>query len=160
VSAVIALRSAPIEMPCNSSVIQRSAQPVVKMPAVAGPLFHGDIETYERRAEGRPQHSRAWPPAPFRGTIRVDDRGGASCQTSSRRLCSFSSLFLGGGGPGMAEGRMSLPVVRRFPETARRDHWWVQPTAVFLGLSALIGVSTWAAFQGEHYTFGPYLSPF
>jgi hypothetical protein len=60
----------------------------------------------------------------------------------------------------MAEGRMSLPVVRRFPETARSDLWWVQPLAVFLGLSAFIVYATWGAFQGEHYTFGPYLSPF
>jgi hypothetical protein len=60
----------------------------------------------------------------------------------------------------MAEGRMSLPVVRRFPETARRDLWWVQPGIVFVGLSAFVVFSTWAAFQAEHYTFGPYLSPF
>ena len=60
----------------------------------------------------------------------------------------------------MADGRMSLPVVRRFPETGRRDLWWVQPLAVFLGLSTFIVYATWAAFQGEHYTFGPYLSPF
>jgi hypothetical protein len=31
---------------------------------------------------------------------------------------------------------------------------------VFLGLSAFIVYSTWAAFQGEHYSFGSYLSPF
>jgi hypothetical protein len=49
---------------------------------------------------------------------------------------------------------------RRFGETSRRDRWWVQPVAVFLGLSAFIVYSTWAAFQGEHYTHGPYLSPF
>lgn len=49
---------------------------------------------------------------------------------------------------------------RRFGETHRRDRWWVQPVAVFLGLSAFIVYSTWAAFQGAHYTFGPYLSPF
>jgi hypothetical protein len=55
---------------------------------------------------------------------------------------------------------MNLPVVRRFPETARRDLWWAQPSAVFLGLSAFVVFSTWAAFQGHHYTFGPYLSPF
>jgi hypothetical protein len=55
---------------------------------------------------------------------------------------------------------MNLPVVRRFPETARRDLWWVQPFVVFLGLSTFIVFATWAAFQGEHYTFGPYLSPF
>ncbi len=42
----------------------------------------------------------------------------------------------------------------------RQDAWWMQPIAVFLGLSAFIIYSTWAAFQGEHYTHGPYLSPF
>lgn len=42
----------------------------------------------------------------------------------------------------------------------RRDLWWVQPLAVFLGLAAFIVYSTWAAFQGEHYSHGPYLSPF
>ncbi len=49
---------------------------------------------------------------------------------------------------------------RRFGETARCDTWWLQPLAVFVGLSAFIVYSTWAAFQGEHYTAGPYLSPF
>lgn len=48
----------------------------------------------------------------------------------------------------------------RFGETARRDLWWLQPLAVFLGLSGFIVYSTWAAFQGEHYSYGPYLSPF
>jgi hypothetical protein len=55
---------------------------------------------------------------------------------------------------------MSLPVVRRFGETSRRDLWWAQSAATFLGLSAFIVYSTWAAFQGEFYSFGPYLSPF
>lgn len=32
--------------------------------------------------------------------------------------------------------------------------------AVFLGLSAFIAYTTWAAFQGDHYFAGPYLSPF
>ena len=49
---------------------------------------------------------------------------------------------------------------RRFGETARRDGWWVQPLATFLGLSMFIVYSTWAAFQNAHYEFGPYLSPF
>jgi hypothetical protein len=49
---------------------------------------------------------------------------------------------------------------RAFGSTARRDVWWVQPLAVFLGLSTFIVYSTWAAFQGTHYTYGPYLSPF
>jgi hypothetical protein len=51
-------------------------------------------------------------------------------------------------------------VRRRFGETSRRDTWWIQPLVVFLGLSAFLVYATWAAFQGEHYTFGPYLSPF
>ena len=54
-----------------------------------------------------------------------------------------------------------LPIVRRrFGATMRQDSWWVQPAIVFLVLSAFIGYATWAAFQGEHYTYGPYLSPF
>jgi hypothetical protein len=60
----------------------------------------------------------------------------------------------------MAEARLSLPVVRRFGETARRDPWWVQPVVVFVGLSAFIVYATWAALQGAHYHSGPYLSPF
>ncbi len=51
-------------------------------------------------------------------------------------------------------------VVRRFGETTRKDTWWVQPLLVFLGFTAFIVYSTWAAFQNAHYTFGPYLSPF
>jgi len=49
---------------------------------------------------------------------------------------------------------------RRFGETARRDAWWVQPLAVFLGFAGFIVYTTWAGLQGEHYTYGPYLSPF
>src|SRR5262245_21583707 len=56
----------------------------------------------------------------------------------------------------------SLPLLqqRSFGETTRRDNWWLQPLVVFLGLSAFIVYSTWAALQGQHYTYGPYLSPF
>ncbi len=49
---------------------------------------------------------------------------------------------------------------RGFGATARRDAWWLQPLAVLLGLGTFIVYSTWAAFQGAHYTWGPYLSPF
>ncbi len=49
---------------------------------------------------------------------------------------------------------------RAFGETSRKDAWWWQPLLVFFGLSAFIGYSTWAAFQGAHYSYGPYLSPF
>ena len=47
-----------------------------------------------------------------------------------------------------------------FGQTQRADNWWVQPLIVFLGFSAFIVYSTWAAFQGQHFRFGPYLSPF
>jgi len=41
----------------------------------------------------------------------------------------------------------------------RADKWWVQPVAVALGLGVFGAYLTWAAFQGEYYTFGNYLSP-
>ena len=59
----------------------------------------------------------------------------------------------------MAHAQLPL-IQRRFGETRRRDAWWVQPATVFLILSAFIVYATWAAFQGEHYAYGPYLSPF
>jgi hypothetical protein len=64
----------------------------------------------------------------------------------------------------MSEARTSLPVVRGFAETSRRDLWWVQPLLVFLVLSSFIVYATWAAFQGNHYYVEEggrhYLSPF
>ena len=61
----------------------------------------------------------------------------------------------------MAVSTVPVPLVRRrFGETARRDVWWVQPLLVFLGLSTFVVYATWAAFQGNHYEFGNYLSPF
>ena len=47
-----------------------------------------------------------------------------------------------------------------FGQSERQDSWWIQPLAIFLGFSAFIIYSTWAAFQGDNYHFGPYLSPF
>lgn len=47
-----------------------------------------------------------------------------------------------------------------FGKTQRRDKWWLKPVMVFFGLSMFVVYSTWAAFQGDHYTYGPYLSPF
>ena len=59
----------------------------------------------------------------------------------------------------------TLPPQRRFGQTTRPDAWWVQPLFVFLGFSAFIVYSTWAAFQeGNNYWFNgngaDYLSPF
>jgi len=47
-----------------------------------------------------------------------------------------------------------------FGQTRRTDSWWIQPLVAFLGLSAFVGYSTWAALQGQYFRFGPYLSPF
>jgi hypothetical protein len=55
---------------------------------------------------------------------------------------------------------VSSPPSSTFGRTARRDSWWLQPIAVFLGLGAFGVYATWAAFQGAHYHYGPYLSPF
>jgi hypothetical protein len=57
----------------------------------------------------------------------------------------------------------ALPQVleeRGLGATGRRDAWWLSPTAVALGLIAFGVYSTWAAWVGDHYEWGPYLSPF
>ena len=42
----------------------------------------------------------------------------------------------------------TLPKQQGFGQTTRPDVWWLQPLVVFLGFSAFIIYSTWAAFQG------------
>ncbi len=62
----------------------------------------------------------------------------------------------------------AFAIPRRFGETSRTDVWWMQPLFVFLGFSAFIVYSTWAAFQATsgpvYYHFGgdgaDYQSPF
>jgi hypothetical protein len=57
--------------------------------------------------------------------------------------------------------QIDVPLARAgFGKTSRVDNWWVQPLVVFLGFATFIVYSTWAAMQGAHYEFGPYLSPF
>jgi hypothetical protein len=57
-----------------------------------------------------------------------------------------------------------MPEPRGFGGTTRPGAWWLQPTAVLLGLLAFVVYSTWAALQGEHYYLAEggaqYLSPF
>jgi len=64
----------------------------------------------------------------------------------------------------MSQAEMSLPQLRGFGETKRKDNWWVQPLLVFLGFSAFVVYGTWAALQGNHYVYlgggADYLSPF
>ena len=47
-----------------------------------------------------------------------------------------------------------------FGSTFRKDAWWLRTVLVFIVLSSFIVYATWAAFQGEHYAIGSYLSPF
>ncbi|RKU37787.1 succinate dehydrogenase [Candidatus Poribacteria bacterium] len=49
---------------------------------------------------------------------------------------------------------------RRAFQTQRRDTWWLQPLAVFVGLGAFIVYATFRVFEGTHFFHGPYLSPF
>ena len=56
---------------------------------------------------------------------------------------------------------IDVPLGKRgFGQSSRSDAWWVQPLAIFLGFSTFIVYTTWAIFQADHYTAGPYLSPF
>jgi hypothetical protein len=70
--------------------------------------------------------------------------------------------------PGTAEqssGRARADIQAR---TLRQDRWWLQPLIIFIGLSAFVIYSTWAAFNHpivagtDHriYFADPYLSPF
>jgi hypothetical protein len=60
----------------------------------------------------------------------------------------------------MAVAQVSWDKRRGFGQTMRRDRWWQTPLVVFLGLGAFVVYTTWAAFQGKNYHWGPYLSPF
>jgi hypothetical protein len=54
-----------------------------------------------------------------------------------------------------------IPLAQRgFGQTMRRDAWWTQPLLTFVVLAAFVIYATWAAIQGTHYEYGPYLSPF
>ena len=60
----------------------------------------------------------------------------------------------------MTDFTQSFPPTRTFLHTLRKDNWWLGPLATAAGLLLFVVYSTWAAFQGEHYQWGPYLSPF
>ena len=54
----------------------------------------------------------------------------------------------------------ALPDRRPFFKTQRKDNWWLSPAATFVVFSGFIAYANWALFQGEHYHWGNYLSPF
>ncbi|MBI3210953.1 MAG: succinate dehydrogenase [Candidatus Solibacter usitatus] len=59
---------------------------------------------------------------------------------------------------------MSVPDVLwkngKFGATQRRDSWWVAPFFDFLVFASFLTYANWAAWQGNNYFSGPYLSPF
>jgi hypothetical protein len=59
----------------------------------------------------------------------------------------------------MSETTPTLRPPRPLFSTERRDTWWIGPLATFLGLAVFIVYTTWAGLVGEHYQWGPYLSP-
>src|SRR5882672_865218 len=91
---------------------------------------------------------------PLPQTQQSSDSGGQTLAYLATLLFCFQ-----GGGCFVSTAPLVI-ARRRFGETARRDAWWIQPLVVFLGLSTFLIYATWAAFQGKHYTYGPYLSPF
>ena len=56
--------------------------------------------------------------------------------------------------------RKPLPVIRKFGETKRTDNWWGFPLLTLVVFGGFVIYATWAAFQGNYYRWGPYLSPF
>lgn len=60
----------------------------------------------------------------------------------------------------MSESTPTLQAPRPLFATERPDKWWVAPLATAIGLLIFAVYSFWAALQGEHYEWGPYLSPF
>jgi hypothetical protein len=47
-----------------------------------------------------------------------------------------------------------------FLATYRTDRWWFEPLWTGVGFLIFVLYANWAAFQGDHYFYGGYLSPF
>ena len=48
----------------------------------------------------------------------------------------------------------------RFGQTSRRDAWWKDALPPLIVFTLFLIYGNWATWQGNHYTWGPYLSPF
>jgi hypothetical protein len=59
----------------------------------------------------------------------------------------------------MAESRTGIGR-SGFGVTTRRDAWWLELIPVIVVLGAFSVYATWRALEGQHYEWGPYLSPF
>jgi len=59
----------------------------------------------------------------------------------------------------MSESTPTLQPPRPLFASARKDSWWVGPLSTGVGLLIFVVYVTWAGLIGEHYQWGPYLSP-
>ena len=109
-----------------------------------------------------PRLSLAKPRAASTAVVHVMDRGGLVFESPHGLADICPRLQVGVTTlEALSMAHAPLPLAPRgFGETMRKDAWWLEPLVVFIGLSTFVVYSTWAAFQGNHYTFGPYLSPF
>ena len=57
-------------------------------------------------------------------------------------------------------GTPTLLPESRLGNTLRRDSWWVEILPVIVLLGGFGIYATWRAFEGNYYSWGPYLSPF
>jgi hypothetical protein len=63
----------------------------------------------------------------------------------------------------MTNKTVHLPLAPTRPgasETLRTDAWWVGPLVTFAVLAGFVAYATWRTFEGAHYEWGAYLSPF
>ena len=93
------------------------------------------------------------------GQLADDERRtrGATAESVGGRTVAPPATRGLGAPPGQDRGRgLGEP----FGKTERTDAWWLQPLVQGAALLLLGAYATWAAFQGKHYEFGNYLSPF
>ena len=93
------------------------------------------------------------------GQVADDERRtrGATAESVGGRAVAPAAKRGLGAPPGQDRGRgLGEP----FGKTERTDAWWLQPLVQGGALLVLGAYATWAAFQGKHYEFGNYLSPF
>lgn len=50
--------------------------------------------------------------------------------------------------------------IKELGKTERTDKWWLEPFLTLVGFGLFVLYTAWAAVQGSHYYYEPYLSPF
>src|SRR5688572_3034385 len=155
---------------CQTSTVRSAATARLRAkPGIELPLCNGGIGGRNRSTTWHASSASPQRPArPHRAAVLTEVASGIGAKLPlqpaprapmlSRRVPTATPPE-----ESLASTRLTeLPVLapRGFGETSRRDPWWTSPLIIFLGLFAFIVYATWAAFQGEHYWWGPYLSPF